>query len=110
MPVAPSPRFLDQVDAEYRWREREHGPESADRWYAAVDAALEELAGALFPDGYALCREADDLGEPLRQLMFGVGRTRRPSHRLIFRVTPAALEVLAVRDLRQRDLTPRDLR
>ena len=39
--------------------------------------------------------------------MFGVGR--RPSHRIIFRVTPARIEALAVRDLRRRDVTARDL-
>ena len=107
MPVDPSTRFLDQVDAEFDWRERTHGPASADRWYDAVNAALDELAADAFPAGYALCHEAEDLGEPLRQKMFGPGR--RPSHRLIFRVTPAAIEVLAVRGFGQRDLTPRDL-
>ena len=108
MRVDPSPRFLRQVDAEFEWRERHVSATSADRWYDAVNAALDELADpAAFPEGYSLCREAATLGEPLRQKMFGVGR--RPTHRLIFRVTAEAVEVLAVRDLRRRDVTARDL-
>ena len=108
MPVDPSRRFLDQADAIFEWRERALSPAAADRWLDALNAALDELADPnAFPTGYALCREADALGEPLRQKMFGVGRT--PSHRIVFRVTPRAVEVLAVRDLRQRDLTARDV-
>ena len=72
-----------------------------------MNAALDELAADAFPTGYALRPEADDLGEPLRQKMFGVGR--RFSHRMILRVTGAAIEALAVRDLRRRAVTARDL-
>ena len=108
MPVLRSRKFLAQVDAEYAWRERHRSPENADRWYDAVNAAVDELADpAAFPTGYALCHEADELGKPLRQKMFGVGKSK--SHRLIFRVTPAAVEVVAVRGFGQRDSTERDV-
>ena len=82
------------------------GPLAVFPGSGSVNAALDEPAADAFPEGYALCHEAEDLGEPLRQKMFGPGR--RLSHRLIFRVTPAAIEVLAVRGFHQRDLTTRD--
>ena len=108
MPVRLSPEFLRQADATYEWRERHLSPGAADRWYDALNAALDELADPdAFPTGYAPSREAEDLGEPLRDKLFGVGR--RPSHRLIFRVTPAAVEVVALRGTAQPDLTRRDL-
>ena len=46
-------------------------------------------------------------GRGLREKYFGAGR--KPTHRLIFRVTPAGVVVLTVRNFQQDALTPRDV-
>ena len=76
----------------------------------ALDVATAELAGTRpgFETAYPLSRESGTLPDgPYRDKLFGPGK--RPTYRPVFRVTPAAVELVAVRHLSQDDLTALDL-
>ena len=80
--------------------------EDAVRWDLALDHAAADLAGN--PLGLAEAHGSPDLPNgPHRVKMFGPGK--KPTHRIVFRVTPSAVELVAVRHLAQDDLTPLDL-
>ena len=104
LPVETLPNAKRRIRQEAEWREREHGAESARRWFEAVDEAIASLAGS---HGHALCLDPAVQGRGLREKYFGAGGA--DTHRLIFRVAGPAVEVLTVRGFAQDDLTPRDL-
>ena len=102
--------FKNGLRACYRSMQEWQGNEAADEWAIAAAAATIALRNTHpgFETSYALSRESDDLpGGPYRDKLFGVGRKK--THRIVFRVTPAAIELVAVRHLAQDDLTPLDL-
>ena len=102
--------FRRDLRAAIRAAETRSGPDYADR---LAEAAADAVGGLVathpgFDNSYALSRESDDLpGGPYREKLFGLGKSR--THRVVFRVTPAAVELVAVRHLAQDDLTPLDL-
>ena len=104
--VDTTPKADRAAGREVLWRRRNVSARSADRWFAALDRAIRSLAG--MPDSRPICRESDDLpGGTYREHYFGIGRAK--THRLVFRVRGGVVEVVAVRGLAQRDLTPADL-
>ena len=97
--------FFAELDARYDWYRTHRTAELAARFY---DAALRRADSLMFmPESFALCLDPKVQGLGLREARFGTGKTE--SHRLIFRVDPVKVEVLTLRGLAQRDLTPRDL-
>ena len=88
------------------WRRDNLSQAAADRWFAALDRAMDSLSG--MPESRPICRESDDLpGGTYREHYFGVGKSK--THRLVFRVRGGAVQVVAVRGLSQPDLTPGDI-
>jgi plasmid stabilization system protein ParE len=76
----------------------------AARWHASLLAAIDALAEQ--PERCGLAPEADDLGLPLRQLLFG---KRRGVYRLLFTVAGQTVNVLHIRHAARRPLEPGDL-
>ena len=105
--VTPTPKARRAIGRQILWKQREHSERAANRWFAALSRAMDSLAD--MPESRPICRESDDLPGPgpYREHYFGVGQSK--THRLVFRVTPAAVEVVAVRGFGQRDLTERDV-
>lgn len=104
--VTPTSKARRAIGRELLWRERNQSQASADRWFRALDQALNELASSA--GGHAICRESDDLsGDPYREHYFGVGRSR--THRLAYRVRGGTVEIVAVRGFGQRDLSAGDV-
>ena len=94
----------------FRSKQTWSSPDAAVRWARAVADATAEL-GATHPgfeNAYPLSRESGTIsGGPYRDKLFGPGK--KPTYRLVFRVAPDAIELVAVRHLSQADLTDLDL-
>ena len=106
MIVRPSSKAERQIREQYRWLRENRTAGHAAAWFRSLQAAKRAILP--MPESRPICRESDDLpGGPYREHYFGAGRSK--THRLVFRVTPAAVEVVAVRGLRQRDLTAGDV-
>lgn len=71
------------------------------RWTAGVRKAMISLAKNPLRGGIA--HETDFLGFELRELLYGVGRKK--THRILYRITPDVVKILAVRHVAQRDFT-----
>lgn len=79
--------------------------EIANRWYDGILNALESLRE--FPESFSLAHESDEFPFDLRQLLYGSGKHK--THRALFRIVENTVEVLSVRHLSQRDVTPDDI-
>lgn len=86
------------------WMARHISPQSAARWHAAIDAALQTLAND--PGRCPQADEATELGIDLRVLMSG----RRPHvFRILFTLDAATVTVHRVRHAAQDRLTDDDI-
>ena len=88
---------------------RSAAPDAASRWLAGLMDALASLAE--MPERCPLAPEADILGAPVRQLLYG---KRTGIYRIIFRIEENAtrrpvVRVLAIRHCARRILEPADL-
>lgn len=92
--VELTPTADAELRAAYRYI-RERSPLNAERWLRAIYAAIDSLE--TFPQRCGMAREADALGEPLRQYIF-------KSHRIIFYIDEAAkiVRIVYVRHASQR--------
>jgi plasmid stabilization system protein ParE len=79
--------------------------EIAITWYDGFIDALEKLEKN--PNGGPLAPENDLFPFELRELHYGSGR--RATHRAIYRVVENRVEVLSIRHLAQRPLSPKDV-
>ena len=104
-PVRPTADCLDEIAAREAWFRRHFSDEHADRWFSAVDEALDSLAA--MPESRPLVLDPLVQGRGLREHYFGAGR--KNTHRLIFRVAGGAVEVVTVRGFAEDELTPRNL-
>ena len=105
MNVVRSEKFRDVSDRRYLWLVMHGEAGEAWAWECAVRRTVETLADN--PERFPLCHDPTVQGRNLREAHFGAGRTK--THRLIFRVHEATVEVLTVRSFAQDDLTPADL-
>ena len=76
-------------------RIREVAPESAERWLTGLFSAITSLAE--MPARCPVIPEADDLGRPIRHLMYG---RRTATYRIIFDIQEESEEGPRVRVLR----------
>ena len=85
----PAERDADRI---YLWL-RKRSSQGAGRWWTALLAALEKLKQN--PVNFSLAPEADDVDEPLRQVLF---KTRKGHlYRAIFIVRDDIVHVLRIR-------------
>ena len=103
-PLLPRRRFTADRRTCFRTVQARQSAAAAVRWEDATEDALWALATSPSP---APGHQAPDLGPPYRQVVFGTGR--KPAYRIVFAVTPAGIELAALRHLSQPDLAPRDL-
>ncbi|QDT15194.1 type II toxin-antitoxin system RelE/ParE family toxin [Alienimonas californiensis] len=99
------PEFLEELDAQWTVLLARRGAAHANAWHDAALNKADELID--MPEAHALCLDPRVQGFGLREAYFGAGETE--THRLIFRVRGAAVEILTVRGFAQPDLTPGDL-
>lgn len=105
-PLVLSSKARQQLESAAAWyRERSGSDEIAENWHSGFVAAIDTLRRN--PDRCATIAEAERFPFVLRELLYGSGR--RKTHRAIFRMAGDTVEVLAIRHLAQRDLTPDDL-
>ncbi len=103
--VRHSRRFLQNLDAQWEILSDLHGAGLANTWH---DAALEKADELVeMPAARALCLDPAVQGRGLREAYFGAGNSQ--THRLIFRVRGAVVEILTVRAFAQDDLAPGDV-
>lgn len=79
--------------------------EVASKWYNGIQKALKRLKDN--PESFSLAHESDEFPFDLRQLLYGSGK--RKTHRALFRIVGNTVEILAVRHLAQRDVSPEDI-
>jgi plasmid stabilization system protein ParE len=75
------------------------------RWKAGVRRAIASLGKNPLRGGIA--HESDYFDFELREILYGLGRKK--THRILYRITPEAVEIIAVRHVAQQDFTPDDL-
>jgi len=94
-----------ELESAAEWyRQRSFSVEIANRWLHGFQVAILSLAAN--PERCAIARESEHFAYELREL-YGSGR--RKTHRALFRVVGDRVEVLTIRHVAQRDLTPDDL-
>ena len=98
-------RAHQDIERNAVWWAQNHSLDQAVLWQATVYDQLESIL--LMPESYPLVREADAIGEPLRQRIVGLGRG---GYRAVFRITGDAVQVLTIRRGAQSDLSPIDVR
>ena len=109
-PIVHLRSFKRDRQTQFRWQQSRSADsvEDALAWDDALMDALAELAASAFPKAHALAHESDRLPDgPYRVKLFGVGAG--PTHRILFRVTAAEIQLVAIRHLAQADLTGDDL-
>ena len=96
----------NELEAATDWyRSRSLSEEVANRWLLGFQEAIASLASA--PDRCSLAHESRLFSFEIRELMYGSGR--RKTHRALFRIKSHEVEIIAIRHVAQRDLTPDDL-
>lgn len=101
------PRHVrDELEAASEWyRLRSLSEDVANRWLHGFQEAIASLARD--PDRCSIARESLQFAFEIRELLYGSGR--RKTHRALFRIVANRVEVMAIRHVAQRDLTPDDL-
>jgi plasmid stabilization system protein ParE len=82
----------------------ERSPESAERWFNAIEAEVYSLAH--FPERCPKAREDGQFRYELRQLVFG---RRRGRYRIIFTIRKNAVHVLHVRHGAKQGMTKAEI-
>lgn len=96
-------QYLHETAAWYS--ERAQSIEVGARWQDGFLTVLHSLS--VNPQRHARAKESDQFPYELRELSYGSGR--RKTHRAYFRIVGQQVEVLAIRHVAQRDVTPDDL-
>jgi plasmid stabilization system protein ParE len=100
------PRVKVQLRVAATWYARtSYSQEIADRWHRGFVAVLGALCNE--PNRFGLAQESEHFPYDVREVLYGSGR--RKTHRALFRIARARVEVLAIRHVAQRELTPDDL-
>ncbi len=86
------------------WAEHRSLPQAL-RWLERIHQQIATLAEN--PDRCSFAHESPRFSFQLRELLFGT--SRRPTHRILFRIVGDAVEVLAVRHASRADFDPIDL-
>lgn len=97
-------RAAKDIAAAVAWYERQ-GSRLGIKWFAGIEAAINSLA--FQPERCGLAHETDAFAFDLREMLYGSGR--RKTHRILYRIEAATVEVIAVRHAAQRDLMPEDV-
>jgi hypothetical protein len=74
----------------------------AERWQDGFLELLESLS--INPERFGLAHESDFFDDEVRELLYGSGR--RKTHRALFTINGRRVEILSVRHIAQRDITP----
>ena len=98
-------KALIDIDDCRKWWAENRSAEQAERWHRACDAALDSLGTRA--TRCPLTRENRKAPVELRQLVFGIGKSR--THRLVFTIRPDRIVVYRVKHLAQRDISIDDL-
>ena len=97
---------LNQLAEIADWYERKSGSmQIAIKWQSGFLEALEDMTEN--PESFALVQEIDPEFKNTRQLLYGSGKHK--THRALFRIVENTVEVLSVRHLSRRDVTPDDI-
>jgi len=97
--------WLQLKDAARWYLQRSESSQVAESWYRGFVEALQSLSEN--PTRHGLARENDLFRYELRELLYGSGR--RKTHRALFRVVGSRVEIMLIRHIAQRDITPDDL-
>ncbi len=98
-------RAHDDFREAIQWYADNYSAEFAANWYDQFLRRLETLE--VMPESHPLARENKRTDFDLRDLHFGVGR--RTTHRAVFRVVDATVEILAIRHVARGDLDVENL-
>ncbi|MEW4562973.1 type II toxin-antitoxin system RelE/ParE family toxin [Bremerella sp. JC770] len=91
----------------FHWWHENRSPDQAFRWYHQIVEAVETLEH--MPERCPLAAEAQSIGVPVRQLLFGVGKGPA-THRILFTIVNNGVRVLRVLHVSMAPLTkPSDL-
>jgi toxin ParE1/3/4 len=93
------PEAEEEVKRAYAWLQKE-SPVAAERWRTGLLKKVATLAK--FPERCPFAQEAEKLGEPVRQLLYG--RRLSSRYRLLFVIEGDTVTVLHVRHGAQRRL------
>ena len=102
--VRLQPRAKLQLYKAALWWAENRSTEQAVRWLEGFEAALQLLAHN--PERWPLCPERDSAPCEIRQLTYGLGRTK--THRAVFAIRQDKVVVYAIRHLAQDVLTADD--
>lgn len=102
--IQPSERAEADVTRIYVWLTR-RSPDGATRWYEAFWNAMERLKA--FPASCPQAAESSELGEDVRELLFGTKKER--TYRALFVVKADVVHILCVRGPGERPVRPEDV-
>jgi plasmid stabilization system protein ParE len=98
-------RAAAELEEIARWWATHRSAAQAERWYAGFIHSIRSLQRA--PDRCSLAHERSRFPIEIRQLAYGLGRSR--THRAVFTIKDDSVVVLTIRHLAQRELAPDDL-
>ena len=98
------PRAEQQLFEIALWWSTNRSHAQAMRWLEGIQSAIVSLSED--PQRHGLARENQlyEFPRPIRQMPFGIGTA--PTHRVLFEIRDADVNVLAVRHLAQSDFVP----
>ena len=79
------------VESVLKWFHNQQAAEAGGRWLTSLLAKLDTLES--LPERCRLAAEAADLGQEIRELLFG---RKRFKHRLLFRIVGKTVQILRV--------------
>ena len=95
-----------ELDSACQWyRQQAQSADVANQWLSGIQDAIESLSSN--PHRCSIAHEDGHFPYELRELLYGSGR--RKTHRVLFRIVGDRVEVMAIRHVAQRDLSPDDL-
>ena len=103
--VLVSARASEELEASARWWAEHRSAFQAQRWYDGFILAIRSLQTD--PEQYPLANESDQFPYAIRQLVYGLGRSR--THRAVFTIREDSVVVLSIRHLAQQDIDSEDL-
>jgi len=98
------PRAKIQLYNSALWWADHRSKRQAAEWLTGFEAAIESLGDTA--DDQPIARESDAFPFVVRQMHYGLGRTK--THRAVFEIRGNKVLVFAIRHLAQQDLTPDD--
>jgi plasmid stabilization system protein ParE len=92
-------------EAAHWYLQQSQSSEVAERWHRGFVETLQSLREN--PLRFSLARENEIFDYELREVLYGSGR--RKTHRALFRIVDDRVEVMLIRHVAQRDITPDDV-